>query len=111
MPDGIAEAWNSVATALERVKAALSIESVSNALGVSGQRNMTTIGRNSMMPANQNAVLPAQASPTAPAAPQQLNVKTEAKVVVEGPGKLTGQTTAVTSPSPNINTGVAVGRD
>ncbi|HAU75223.1 MAG TPA: hypothetical protein DCW88_06725 [Agrobacterium sp.] len=111
MPDGIAEAWNSVATALERVKAALSIESVSNALGVSGQRNMTTIGRNSMMPANQNAVLPAQASPTAPAAPQQLNVKTEAKVVIEGPGKVTGQTTTVTSPSSNINTGVAVGRD
>ncbi|MRH93888.1 phage tail tape measure protein [Agrobacterium tumefaciens] len=110
MPDGIAEAWNSVATALERVKAALSIESVSNALGVSGQRNMTTIGRNSMPPANQNGVLPAQASPTAPAAPQQLNVKTEAKVVVEGPGKVVGQTTIVTSPSPNVNTGRAVGR-
>ncbi|MDZ7926146.1 MAG: phage tail tape measure protein [Agrobacterium sp.] len=110
MPDGIADAWNSVASALERVKAALSIEGVSNALGVSGQRNMTTIGRNSMLPANQNAVLPAQASPTAPAAPQQLNVSTEAKVVVEGPGKVVGQTTTVTSPSPNVNTGRAVGR-
>ena len=110
MPDGVAEAWNGVASALERVKAALSIESVSNALGVTGQRNMTTIGRNSVLPANQNAVLPAQASPTAPAAPQQLNVNTEAKVVIEGPGKVVGQTTTVTSPSPNVNTGRAVGR-
>ncbi|QXZ71872.1 phage tail tape measure protein [Agrobacterium sp. S7/73] len=111
MPDGIAEAWNSVATALERVKAALSIESVSNALGVSGKRNLTEFGPGSRQPANQNGVLPAQASPTAPAAPQQLNVKTEAKVVVEGPGKVVGQTTTVTSPSPNVNTGRAVGRD
>lgn len=110
VPQGIAEAWNSVASALERVQNALSIESVSNALGVSGQRNMTRFGRNSVLPANQNGVLPAQASPTAPAAPQQLNVNTEAKVVVEGPGKVVGQTTTVTSPSPNVNTGRAVGR-
>ncbi len=110
VPQGIAEAWNSVASALERVQNALSIESVSDALGVSGQRNMTRFGRNSVLPANQNGVLPAQASPTAPAAPQQLNVNTEAKVVVEGPGKVVGQTTTVTSPSPNVNTGRAVGR-
>ncbi len=107
MPQGVADAWNSVASALERVKAALSVEGVSNALGVSGQRNMTRFGRNSMLPANQNGALPAQASP---AAPQQLNVNTEAKVVVEGPGKVAGQTTTVTSPSPNVNTGRAVGR-
>ena len=110
MPQGIADAWNSVASAIERVQNALSVESVSNALGVSGQRNLTKFGRNSIDPANQNAVLPAQASPTAPAAPQQLNVNTEAKVVVEGPGKVVGQTTTVTSPSPNVNTGRAVGR-
>lgn len=111
MPQGIADAWNSVASALERVQKALSVESVSNALGVSDQRNTTRFGRNSVLPANQNAVLPAQPSPTAPAAPQQLNVSTEAKVVVEGPGKVVGQTTTVTSPSPNVNTGRAVGRD
>lgn len=107
MPQGIADAWNAVASALERVKSALSVEGVSDALGVSGQRNMTRFGRNSMLPANQNGVLPAQASP---AAPQQLHVTTESKVAVEGPGKVVGQTTTVTSPSPNVNTGRAVGR-
>lgn len=107
MPQGVADAWNAVASALERVKNALSVEGVSDALGVSGQRNMTRFGRNSVLPANQNGVLPAQASPTAP---QQLNVSTEAKVVVEGPGKVVGQSTTVTSPSPNVNTGRAVGR-
>lgn len=110
VPQGIAEAWNSVASALERVQAALSIDSVKNALGVTGKRNLTEFGPGSRQPANQNGVLPAQASPTAPAAPQQLNVNTEAKVVVEGPGKVVGQTTTVTSPSPNVNTGRAVGR-
>lgn len=111
MPDGVAEAWNSVATALERVKSALSTENVKEVFGITGPRNMTRFGPGSREPANQNAVLPAEASPTAPAAPQQLNVKTEAKVVVEGPGKVVGQTTTVTSPSPNVNTGRAVGRD
>lgn len=110
MPDGIADAWNSVASALERVKAALSTENVKEAFGITGQRNMTRFGPGSRQPANENGVLPAQASPTAPAAPQQLNVNTEAKVVVEGPGKVVGQTTTVTSPSPNVNTGRAVGR-
>lgn len=103
MPQGIADAWNSIASAIERVNNALSVEGVKSALGMDGPRNMTRFGRNSL-PANQNAVLPAQAPP------QQLNVNTEAKVVVEGPGKVTGQSTTVTSPSPNVNTGRAVGR-
>ncbi|MNK94609.1 Phage-related minor tail protein [compost metagenome] len=110
MPQGIADAWNSVASALERVQNALSVETVKSAVGIT-KINRTEFGPGSRQPANQNGVLPAQASPTAPAAPQQLNVKTEAKVVVEGPGKVVGQTTTVTSPSPNVNTGVAVGRD
>ncbi len=110
MPQGVADAWNGVASALERVKSALSVEGVKDALGIT-TINSTEFGPGSRRrPANQNVVLPAQASPTAPAAPQQLNVNTEAKVVVEGPGKVVGQTTTVTSPSPNVNTGRAVGR-
>ncbi|MGV2066353.1 phage tail tape measure protein [Agrobacterium sp. 22-226-1] len=106
MPQGVADAWNAVASALERVKNALSVEGVKDALGIT-KINRTEFGPGSRQPANQNGVLPAQASPTAP---QQLNVSTEAKVVVEGPGKVAGQTTTVTSPSPNVNTGRAVGR-
>lgn len=60
--------------------------------------------------ANQNAVpatpLPAQAA----AGSSSLDVNTQATIKVVGPGEVVSQSTQTSSPSPNVNTGRAVGR-
>ncbi|MBB4956237.1 TP901 family phage tail tape measure protein [Agrobacterium vitis] len=64
--------------------------------------------------ANQNplptAPLPASGSPTT-TPPQPVNVHTAATFSVDGPGQLTSHETTVTSPSPGIDTGRAIGRN
>ncbi|WP_037073880.1 hypothetical protein [Rhizobium sp. PDO1-076] len=60
-------------------------------------------------PANPEAANQGMMPPQG-AAPQTLNVNAETTVKVEGPGKVTETNTSVSSPSPNINTGRAVGR-
>lgn len=79
-------------------------------LGGGGPPTPPATGTGGLLPANRNgapAVLPAESGTPAP---QQLNVQTQATVKVEGPGQVVGQQTAVTSSSPNVNTGRAVGR-
>lgn len=61
--------------------------------------------------ANQNALpatpLPAQAA----GGNSTLDVNSQATIKVIGPGEVVSQSTSTSSPSPNINTGRAVGRD
>ncbi len=102
IPSGVADAWNSLASTIQAVKAAI---------GGSGGEPGTRVGRYGWTPANQNAVpaepLPAQAA----GGNSTLDVNTQATVKVIGPGEVVSQQTATSSPSPNINTGRAVGRD
>ncbi len=101
IPSGVVDAWNSLASTIQSVKAAL---------GSSGGGSGTRVGKYGWTPANQNAVpaepLPAQAA----GGNSTLDVNTQATVKVIGPGEVVSQSTSTSSPSPNINTGRAVGR-
>jgi hypothetical protein len=54
---------------------------------------------------DSGGLMPAQAPP------QQLNVTTESKVKVEGPGRVVESNTTVSSPSREVNTGRVIGRN
>ncbi len=102
IPSGVVDAWNSLASTIQAVKAAI---------GGSGGEPGTRVGKYGWTPANQNAVpaepLPAQAA----GGTSSLDVNTQATIKVVGPGEVVSQSTQTSSPSPNVNTGRAVGRD
>ncbi len=102
IPSGVVDAWNSLASTIQAVKAAI---------GGSGGEPGTRVGKYGWTPANQNAVpaepLPAQAA----GGTSSLDVNTQATIKVVGPGEVVSQSTQTSSPSPNVNTGRAIGRD